>query len=225
MMQTEISHEDVRPQGHEAQLIAVASGKGGVGKTWLSISLAQAMAHLDRRVLLFDGDLGLANVDIQLGLNPERDLGEVLAGRRDLEAVTLACAAGGFDVVAGRSGSGSLANLPGDKLEHLAAELRRQAAGYDRVILDLGGTGIERGESKKVQGSARTTDRFAYRERAAAGRQTAAADPASAGLRHATVHFTSTKAKLDGSRAVRFVNPVEEGGIEWEEDFDCAVCP
>ncbi len=143
MMETETLQEDVRSKGHEAQLIAVASGKGGVGKTWLSISLAQAIARLDRHVLLFDGDLGLANVDIQLGLNPERDLGEVLAGRRGLEDVALPCAAGGFDVVAGRSGSGSLANLAGDKLEHLATELRRQAAGYDRVILDLG-AGIER---------------------------------------------------------------------------------
>ena len=60
---------------------------------------AQPIARLDRRVLLFDGDLGLANVDIQLGLNPERDLGEVLSGRRDLEDVTLPCANGGFDVV------------------------------------------------------------------------------------------------------------------------------
>ena len=45
-------------------IIAVASGKGGVGKTWLSITLAHALARTDRRVLLFDGDLGLANLDI-----------------------------------------------------------------------------------------------------------------------------------------------------------------
>jgi flagellar biosynthesis protein FlhG len=60
--------------------LAVASGKGGVGKTWLSITLAHALARLQRRVLLFDGDFGLANVDVQLGLMPGVDLGSVIAG-------------------------------------------------------------------------------------------------------------------------------------------------
>ena len=54
--------------------IAVASGKGGVGKTWLSITLCHALARAGRKVLLFDGDLGLANVDIQLGLAPDREI-------------------------------------------------------------------------------------------------------------------------------------------------------
>ena len=87
------------------KLIAIASGKGGVGKTWLSITLAQALSALGQRVLLFDGDLGLANIDIQLGLNPERDLGDVISGKQSLETVTMACEPGGFDVIAGRSGS------------------------------------------------------------------------------------------------------------------------
>ncbi len=51
----------------ENNLIAIASGKGGVGKTWLSITLAHALARAGRRVLLFDGDIGLANVDCSLG--------------------------------------------------------------------------------------------------------------------------------------------------------------
>ena len=60
--------------------LAIASGKGGVGKTWLAISLAQALARQQERVLLFDGDLGLANVDVQLGLTPRYDLAGVIAG-------------------------------------------------------------------------------------------------------------------------------------------------
>lgn len=119
-------------------LTAIASGKGGVGKTWLSITLSHGLAKAGRKVLLFDGDLGLANVDIQLGLAPERDLGGVLTGRHDLARAALRFEDGGFDVIAGRSGSGSLANLPADKLAVLKAELRRLAPRYDHVVVDLG---------------------------------------------------------------------------------------
>src|SRR3546814_4584785 len=65
-----------------ANMRAVASGKGGVGKSWLSVTLAQALARSGKRVLLFDGDLGLANVDITLGLPPRNDLGGVLEDRK-----------------------------------------------------------------------------------------------------------------------------------------------
>jgi flagellar biosynthesis protein FlhG len=71
-------------RGHN--VIAVASGKGGVGKTWFSITLTHALTKLGRNALLFDGDLGLANVDIQLGLMPKRDLGAVVDGRYSLQA-------------------------------------------------------------------------------------------------------------------------------------------
>jgi flagellar biosynthesis protein FlhG len=124
-------------------LIAVASGKGGVGKTWFSITLAQAMARLGRRVLLFDGDLGLANVDIQLGLTPAVDLGNLLDRNLPFERGVVSYAAGGFDVIAGRSGSGGLAQLGAARLQQLGAALARLSPRYDRVIVDLG-AGIER---------------------------------------------------------------------------------
>jgi flagellar biosynthesis protein FlhG len=125
------------------RILAVASGKGGVGKTWLSITLAHALARSGQRVLLFDGDIGLANVDVQLGLMPAFDLAAVVAGR-----VTLAQAVfghdGGFDILAGRSGSGSLAALEAGVLDEMLAGLRMAAAGYDVVVLDLG-AGIDQG--------------------------------------------------------------------------------
>jgi flagellar biosynthesis protein FlhG len=125
------------------RLIAVASGKGGVGKTWFAITLAQALARAGRRVLLFDGDLGLANVDVQLGLVPEHDLGAVLAGTIDLPHAVTRHLEGGFDVLAGRSGSGALAALEPALLDRALAELRGAARGYDIVLLDLG-AGVER---------------------------------------------------------------------------------
>jgi flagellar biosynthesis protein FlhG len=126
-----------------ANMVAVASGKGGVGKTWLSVSLAQALARGGRRVLLFDGDLGLANVDIQLGLHPSNDLAGVLEGAYPLKEAVISHPGGGFDVVAGRSGTGSLANLPAGRLQRLMTGLASVAPAYQRVILDLG-AGLER---------------------------------------------------------------------------------
>jgi flagellar biosynthesis protein FlhG len=124
-------------------LIAIASGKGGVGKTWLSITLAHALARHGRRVLLFDGDLGLANVDIQLGLTPERDLGAVLTGRASLAESALHHEEGGFDILAGRSGSGALAGLDSVALDMILTTLRQATETYDLVLLDLG-AGLER---------------------------------------------------------------------------------
>ena len=127
----------------EGRTIAIASGKGGVGKTWFAITLAHALARRERRVLLFDADLGLANVDIQLGLTPEQDLGGVIAGRATLADATLHQAEGGFAIVAGRSGSGALSAIEPAALERVLAALRCEAGRYDVVLLDLG-AGLER---------------------------------------------------------------------------------
>ena len=123
-------------------LIAIASGKGGVGKTWLSVTLSHLFARSGRSVLLFDGDIGLANVDVQLGITPQRDLGGVLSGRHTLKEAITHYAEGGFDIIAGRSGSASLATMPLEKLKIIADALCAMQNDYDFVIIDLG-AGIE----------------------------------------------------------------------------------
>lgn len=134
------------------RLIQIASGKGGVGKTWLSISLAEALAAMHRNVLLFDGDLGLANVDVQLGLSPKHDLGSVISGRvRIEEAITtyeipsVSGAGGGvrFDVLAGKSGSGVLSALTQTEIAAIARSLTGIAARYAHVVIDLA-AGLDR---------------------------------------------------------------------------------
>ena len=122
-------------------IVAIASGKGGVGKTWLAITLSHALARSGRQVLLFDADLGLANVDIQLGLTPAADLGGVVAGQMTLAEAVLTHA-GGFDILPGRSGSGTLAALGTAPLEGVLRSLRGLARGYHDVVLDLG-AGLE----------------------------------------------------------------------------------
>jgi flagellar biosynthesis protein FlhG len=123
-------------------VIAIASGKGGVGKTWFAITLAHAMAQQGRGVLLFDADLGLANVDIQLGLTPGLDLADVIAGRASIAQAALRHQEGGFHILAGRSGSGMFSGLQPAALERTLTGLRQAAAGFDVVLLDLG-AGLE----------------------------------------------------------------------------------
>ncbi len=134
------------PRVAPAPIIAVASGKGGVGKTFLAITLASAFAKAGRRTLLVDGDLGLANIDVQLGIAPETDLAAVVAGWVELgDAVTPVdggAGQGGFDVLPGRSGSGALAELPSEDVARLAAGLSALSLQYDQVVVDLG-AGIE----------------------------------------------------------------------------------
>lgn len=119
------------------RLVAVGSGKGGVGKTWLAISLAQASAQAGWRVLLVDGDLGLANVDVQLGLDPRLGLAAVLAGQVDLHRAVTAHPAG-FDILPGQSGAGTLSGLDDATLDALQTTLRQATADWDLVLLDLG---------------------------------------------------------------------------------------
>ncbi|GAA0606770.1 MinD/ParA family protein [Craurococcus roseus] len=131
--------------GRGGRLIAVASGKGGVGKTWLAVTLSHALALAGRRVLLVDADLGLANVDVQLGLEPgQHGLPAVLAGRVPVAEAARPHPALGFDILAGCSGSGALAGL--DEAAHLGllGMLREAGHRWDDIVLDLG-AGLDRG--------------------------------------------------------------------------------
>src|SRR5690554_2677008 len=95
---------------NRVQVIAVTGGKGGVGKTNVSVNLSVALAGLGRRVILLDADFGLANVDVLLGLEPKRTLNEVMAGECDLRDVLLS-GPGGIKIVPASSGTQDLVSM------------------------------------------------------------------------------------------------------------------
>ncbi|MBR0650528.1 MinD/ParA family protein [Roseomonas terrae] len=136
-----MTHVAARSAISAGRVLAVASGKGGVGKTWFAITLAHALARHGLRVLLVDADLGLANIDVQLGFQPARDLSAVIGGTVAAEDAAIAHPAG-FAILAGRSGSGALSMLDHAALSAMLALLPRLATAWDRVVVDLG-AGLE----------------------------------------------------------------------------------
>jgi flagellar biosynthesis protein FlhG len=92
------------------RVLAVASGKGGVGKTNVSVNLATAFAQMGKKVMIMDADLGLANVDVMLGLQPKLNLSHVIKGESTLEEVLLD-APGGIKVIPASSGVQNMAEL------------------------------------------------------------------------------------------------------------------
>ncbi|OGG55619.1 MAG: hypothetical protein A3F84_01715 [Candidatus Handelsmanbacteria bacterium RIFCSPLOWO2_12_FULL_64_10] len=123
--------------GPRATAIAVTSGKGGVGKTNISLNLAVELSRLGRRVLLVDADLGLANVDILLGITPRFTLESVLRGDCSIFEATLE-GPEGLTILPAASGIGeSEAWRAGDR-EALQADLARLERGFDLILIDTG---------------------------------------------------------------------------------------
>jgi flagellar biosynthesis protein FlhG len=125
-----------RPGGR-LRVIAVTSGKGGVGKTNLTANLAVLAGKAGKRVLIIDGDLGLANVEIVFGLKPKLHIGMLLDGSRSMEEV-LVDGPHGVRILSGSSGIQSLTSLEERQKLHLCAALDRVEDMFDIVLLDSG---------------------------------------------------------------------------------------
>lgn len=126
-----------RPQPRLAQTIAVTSGKGGVGKTTVTVNLAVQLARLGRRVVLLDADLGTANADVMCNLNARNTLAHVVAGHKDIEDIVVE-APGGFRLIPGASGLANMANLSAHEHDRLNAQMRRLESSCDVLLIDTG---------------------------------------------------------------------------------------
>ncbi len=131
---------------YHSRVITIASGKGGVGKTNLAVNLAVILARRNLRVALLDADLGTANVDILLGLQPRYHLHHVITGQKKLSEIIVE-GPFGLKVIPGASGLPDLADLPSHDREYLLRNLMVLDGAFDLLLIDTG-AGVD---SKVVQ--------------------------------------------------------------------------
>jgi len=117
------------------RVIAITGGKGGIGKTNISINLGVSMSQLGKNVLLLDADLGLANVDILLGLHPRKNLSHVIKGECDLDDI-IVTAPGGLKIVPGASGIQAMADLSSAERGGLVTAFSQINTSVDVMLID-----------------------------------------------------------------------------------------
>ncbi len=125
----------VSRKGGRIRVLAVTSGKGGVGKTNLTVNLADRLTRMGHRVLVLDGDLGLGNVDIMVGLSASRTLADVFAGRCTLAEIIIT-GPNGIHIVPTGSGIAELAELGEDGQLMLLSQVAELSEPPDYLLLD-----------------------------------------------------------------------------------------
>lgn len=129
--------KSVRSEDERTKIITIASGKGGVGKTSLTVNLAIALAQAGKKVMIMDADLGMANVDIMMGLTPRYNLYDVMQGKKWLRDIVLESWEG-VRIVPGCSGIFEAADIPRIRREALMKELELYGRGMDYILVDTG---------------------------------------------------------------------------------------
>ncbi len=119
----------------KAEVVAVTSGKGGVGKTLFSVNLAIEAVLLGKKTLVLDGDLGMANVHIVTGVYPDYDIMDVVEGKKTLKEIIIK-GPGGIDIIPGASGIFKLSNISHQKRHRLTEQLNLLDHEYDLIVLD-----------------------------------------------------------------------------------------
>lgn len=129
--------EELKARARTARVITVTSGKGGVGKTNFSLNLGIALQKLNKRTILIDADLGMANVDVVLGLVPRYTLYDVIKGEKEIDEIIVE-GPDGLKIIPGGSGIQELANLDRERLQSIITQIYRLDGEADLIIIDTG---------------------------------------------------------------------------------------
>lgn len=118
------------------RVISIASGKGGVGKSTISVNLGIALARMGKKVLVFDGDLGLANINVLLGIVPRYNLLHVIKGDKRLQEIVVSLQ-DGIDIIPGANGYTQLTMLTEIERKNLIRGFS-ELTDYDFILIDMG---------------------------------------------------------------------------------------
>lgn len=135
-----VSRKDAKPppkDGVSARIITVCSGKGGVGKSNFTLSFALALKAMGRKVLLFDADIGMANIDVLMGVSSKYNLYHLLKREADIGQI-IQTGPGGLQFIAGGSGMDELFSLSEADLNYFTTQIAQIADTMDFILFDTG---------------------------------------------------------------------------------------
>ena len=137
MFDSEKTDSEKKLNSSASRVIAVASGKGGVGKTNVSVNLGVALQKMDKKVLLLDADMGMANVDVLIGVTPRYNIGHVLENKCDIEDALIS-GPENLTVLPGSSGIDDFIDMNIYKIKQLLKLSSHLEENYDIIIIDIG---------------------------------------------------------------------------------------
>jgi flagellar biosynthesis protein FlhG len=119
----------------EPRVIAVTGGKGGVGKTGMVANIGYALGRLDKKVIIFDADLGLGNIDLLLGIAPRFNIGHFLEGSKSLDEIIVKVSSR-MTIIPASSGLEALTSLTVSQQRKIFSDLEKAMTGNDYILLD-----------------------------------------------------------------------------------------
>ena len=137
MQQKQETNEVKEFNTSSTRTIAIASGKGGVGKSTFTVNFAYNLRKLDKDVLIIDSDIGMANLDIMLGIQPNYDMGHLLRDECTLKDAVIEGPAG-IKLLSGITGDDSFIDIQNDSMQKLVELGEEIEKGYDYLLIDLG---------------------------------------------------------------------------------------
>ncbi len=133
----QLNFSKIIPENANSKLIAVSSGKGGVGKTNFALNLAISMLKQNKKVIIIDSDFGLANIEVLLGLSPRYTLLDVFSGDKNIEEIIVDGPVG-LKFISGGSGLSHLSNIGSKQLSYIISNLAYLDRFFDYILIDTG---------------------------------------------------------------------------------------